>query len=86
MNLTYELTENGYKIIKDGYVWLIQEKYFPHKGATIQESAEKHIAQIIKDNTPVEPNPSQEEEILALKERLALTEQALNDLIMGGLI
>lgn len=86
MNLTYEVTEKGYIILKDGKAWIVQDGYIPYKGATLDESAQLHIDDIIKANIPAEPTPSQEEQLAQLKAEQALMKKAMDDLIfqMGG--
>lgn len=84
MSLTYELTEKGYTILKDGKAWVVQENNnIPYPAATLAESAELHIAEIINTNTPIDTIPL-EEELAQLKEKQALMQQAIDDLIMGG--
>lgn len=86
MNLTFEVTENGYKILDGGRVWIVQDGYTPFPAATLAESAQLHIDDIIKVNTPVETTPSQEAEIQALKEQQLLMQKALDDLIIEGVL
>jgi hypothetical protein len=78
MNLTYEVTERGYTILLDGKPWIVQDKdiYIPFPAATMEESAELHIQQILKDNTS--PEPSTE------PSRLDLLETAFNEFVLGG--
>ena len=70
MNLTYKATETGYTILLDGKPWIVQDKdvYIPFPAATMEESAELHIADIIRMNTPPENPPVTTE---GLQEQLA---------------
>ncbi len=47
MNLTYEVTEDGYKIFKDGELWIAQYGFIPYPGATMDEAAKNHINEIL---------------------------------------
>lgn len=77
MNLTYELTENGYVILNDGVKWIEQSGFIPYPAATLEESAQKHIAVMLKD---AEAANSQGADIEKLKEQLATQEQAITEL------
>lgn len=83
MNLTFEVTENGYKILDGGRVWIVQDGFIPFPATTLAESAELHIAELIKANTPINTTPV-EEELEKLKEKQALMQKALDDLLLGG--
>ncbi len=50
MNLTYEITENGYKIFNNDTLWIVESNYLPFKGITLKESAENHIEYLIEQN------------------------------------
>lgn len=80
MNLTYEIVDGGYNILKDGKVWMVQPKgIFPHEGATVEESAQNHINAIIADNeAPSTEQPGIEE----LRAKVNQQEQAIADLSM----
>lgn len=43
MALTYTLMEEGYRILNDGEVWIVQEGYCPYPEDTLEESALNHI-------------------------------------------
>lgn len=79
MNLTYEVNENGYTILNDGKPWIVQDSYIPYPGATVEESAQNHINEIIKDNEAQPSAPTTEEQIqelmLAVAELAASSEQ-----------
>lgn len=80
MNLTYEIVDSGYNILKDGKVWMVQPKgIFPHEGATVEESAQNHINAIIADNEAQPSAPTTDEQIqelmLAVAELAASSEQ-----------
>lgn len=48
MNLTYRITEKGYRILLDGKDWIAQEDgYIPYPKATREESAQAHIGQLL---------------------------------------
>lgn len=78
MNLTYKVTETGYTIFSDGTPWIVQEKdvYIPFPAATMEESAELHIADIIRMNTS--------QETTSEPSRLDLLETAFNEFVLGG--
>lgn len=54
MNLTYETTEKGYTIFRNGQAWIKQESYIPYPGETMKESAQNHIAEL---QQPTEGEP-----------------------------
>lgn len=70
MNLSYEIEGEKYIILDNDHPWIVQENYFPYPGATLEESAQNHIEQILEDNN----KPQQPNEMEALK--LALAELA----------
>lgn len=74
MNLTYELTENGYKILNNGVVWIEQENYIPYPGETIEASAQNHIDQLLKD---VIAEETQANDIEQLQEDNAMVAETL---------
>lgn len=66
-NLTYEIKENGYDILKDGRVWITQyEPYIPNPTLSYKENAIKHIEEL---NTPAIPNTDIEDKISILGEK-----------------
>lgn len=80
MNLTYEISENKYVILKDGVAWIIQEDFFPYGGASLEEKAKAHIAGILESNL-------KEENTNDLYRRLQEQEQAIMELtalLVGG--
>lgn len=66
MNLTYEVNGNGYTILNEGKPWIVQDKYIPYPGATVEESAQNHINEIIKDNEAQPSVPTTEEKLQEL--------------------
>ena len=85
MNLTYEIIENGYVILNDGVKWIEQTGFIPYPGATMEESAQNHIVQLLKDAETTANEISETEKI---KSQLAEQEQAIAELSMfvGSLI
>lgn len=98
MNLTYEITGEGYTILLNGKPWMVQDKYIPHPGSTVEESAQNHINEILKseeENKPSESTESKLQDIMLaiaelansaeqdkLETQLALAELA--SLLTGG--
>lgn len=84
MNLTYEILENGYKILKDGKDWIEQlEPCIPDKNKSYEENAKAQIEAILNPPTP-EPT-----EIDLMKEDIINTQLALTEvyeLLLGGAI
>ena len=81
MNLTYEIIENGYVILNDGVKWIEQTGFIPYPGATMEESAQKHIAALTADAS----NAAQaEEEMQSLEDRLTLAEEMLMEIMLNG--
>lgn len=75
--LTFEATENGYTILKDGEPWIKQDAYIPYPGETMEQSAQNHINALLSDsNSP--PRPSEIEQLRAenAELKLALAELA----------
>lgn len=70
MNLTYEILQNGYIILKDGIPWIKQENYILFPSDTIEKSAQLHIDDIIKNNQQIQGN-SIEERLQALEIAMA---------------
>ena len=70
MKLTYETTQNGYKIFRDGVVWIVQDGYIPYKKDTMAESAQAHIDEIIKANKANEKAIVEEKQIRARVDNL----------------
>lgn len=82
MNLTYEILENGYKILNNGKPWIVQlEPCIPDKSKSYEENAEAQIEEILN---PPTPEPS---EIDLLQEEITNTQLALTEvyeLLLGG--
>lgn len=87
MELSYEITSTGYVIFKDGRAWMEQPlNNIPYPGATIEESAQNHINQILKDNeSPATPSIPVEDQIKAVNDKIDNAIMELSMLIaMGG--
>ena len=69
MELTYELRGNGYVIKRNGIDYMIQDSYIPFPAATLEESAQLHIADLIASQN-VQPQPSLEEQLQQLQSDL----------------
>lgn len=82
MNLTYEILENGYKILNNGKPWIVQlEPCIPNPSKSYEENAKAQIEEILNPPTP-EPN-----EIDVLKEEVLNTQLALTEvyeMLLGG--
>lgn len=82
MNLTYEILENGYQILKDGKPWIVQlEPCIPDKTKSYEENAKAQIEGILN---PPAPEPT---EIDLMKEDIINTQLALTEvyeLLLGG--
>lgn len=82
MNLTYEILENGYRILNNGKPWIVQlEPCIPDKSKSYEENA---LAQIEGILNPPTPEPS---EIDLLQEEITNTQLALTEvyeLLLGG--
>lgn len=48
-NLSYTASETGYTILLDGKPWIVQDGFIPYHGATMADSAQNHINQILAD-------------------------------------
>ena len=87
MNLTYELTENGYVILKDGIKWIEQSEYMPYQGETVEKSAQNHVAQLLADEERNEAQVSNTDAIQSLQEETTEIKLALAELaesLLGG--
>lgn len=82
MNLTYEILENGYQILKDGTPWVVQEEPFiPDPSKSYEDNAKAQIEEILN---PPAPEP---DEIDLMKEDIINTQLALTEvyeLLLGG--
>ena len=76
MNLTYEVTTEGYTIFNDGKAWIVQDNYIPFPAATMEESAKLHIEDILSSFNAT-PTPSKEETIESLQSQIIDTQLAL---------
>lgn len=76
MNLTYEVKGKGYTIFNNGVAWIVQDVYIPYPGKTVAESAENHIAFILKNREDAEiadvELPILQDDSLMIAETLAL--------------
>lgn len=80
--LTYEIESNGYKILKDGKVWLVQqEPYISDKDKTYEENAIAHIKEIIESSTKVAEAQLTMEE---MQQQITDLQLALVELAEGG--
>lgn len=91
MNLTYEIINDGkgYMIKNDGVNWIMQDSYIPYPGATVEESAQNHIDQILLDfNRPKEPTEIEllKAENEALKASQLEQDTLIMELILGGAV
>lgn len=64
MNLTYEVTGNGYIILNNGSPWIVQTDFIPYPGDTMAESAQNHINNIIAENENAVSTPTIEEQLI----------------------
>lgn len=79
---TYEITENGYKILLNGVDYMVQEEpYIPDPSKTYEENAQAQIAEMQKADAQAGQAQTEEEERLTNIE-LALAE--LYESIEGG--
>lgn len=82
MNLSYEILENGYKILNNGKPWIVQlEPCIPDKSKSYEENAKAQIEEILN---PPTPEPS---EIDLLRDEITNTQLALTEvyeLLLGG--
>lgn len=85
MSYTYELIENGY-IIEGKNTRIKQTNVppfrFPYPGATIEESAQLHIAYLIEQDELINREKTDYENLLA---RVEASENVILDLILGGM-
>ena len=70
-NLTYTATESGYTIVLNGTPWIVQDSYIPYPGATMAESAQNHINQILADQAAAEAAANQPSETDILGQQVA---------------
>ena len=81
LNLTYEILDNGYQILKDGEIWIIQvDPFIPDPTLSYEENAKAHIESILNQPEPVDELAQVKEDII--NTQLALTE--VYELILGG--
>ena len=82
MELTYEILENGYKILKDGKDWIVQlEPCIPDKTKSYEANAKAQIEEILN---PPAPEPT---EMDLLRDEITNTQLALTEvyeLLLGG--
>ena len=86
MNLTYEVNGKGYTILNNGVAWIAQDAYIPYPGATLEESAQNHINEILKDaeaTTGGEIEQLKEDNIF-IAETLALVLEEIEQLKAGN--
>lgn len=81
MILTYEVTDSGYRIFKDGNLWVIQEgKYADvYPGNNFDEKAQKHIEKLKEQNSGMSYSDQ-----LEYYSRLYSEQVAINDILTGG--
>lgn len=81
MVLTYEITDTGYRIFKDGELWVIQEgKYADiYPGNSFDEKAQKHIEKLKEQNSDMSYSDQ-----LEYYSRLYSEQVAINDILTGG--
>ena len=81
MILTYEVTDSGYRIFKDGNLWVIQEgKYADvYPGNSFDEKAQKHIENLKEQNSGMSYSDQ-----LEYYNRLYSEQVAINDILTGG--
>lgn len=66
--MTYRITSNGYVIMDEhGRDWIVQDGFYPYPGATIDESAQNHIAAILAEREQAAQAEVKEEQIAALQ-------------------
>lgn len=82
MNLTFETNETGYTIFNNGRAWIAQDSYMPYPGETVEESAQNHINEILKDaeTTPGGEIEQLQEDNLFIAETLALALEEIEQL------
>lgn len=77
--ITYEILEDGYMLKLDGKDWIKQHTehvFYPE--LSLKENAEKHIEDIC---TPVEAEPTKDEQIAQLQEQVAQLQEQVNALV-----
>lgn len=80
--MTYRVTEKGYVIMDEfGRDWIVQEGFHPNPGATIEESAQNHIAAILAEQERAAQAAAEES---ANTDRIAALEDAMTALAFGG--
>lgn len=96
MNLTYEIINDskGYLIKNNNVNWIKQDSYIPYPGATIEESAQNHINELIKQSQESVPTTDFEQllaerdaQIKLLKEQQLRTDAdlaAFMDFVLSG--
>lgn len=63
MELTFELMDDGYTILRDGVPWITQDNgRFPYPGDTVEQSAKNHILELLNEQK-LEPVLSIEEQL-----------------------
>lgn len=77
MNLTYETTDNGYKIFNNGVLWIVQDGYIPFPADTMAQSAELHIQDILREQTVTN---TLEDKISELNQNQLTIMEALTDI------
>ncbi|MBE6831066.1 MAG: hypothetical protein E7519_12755 [Ruminococcaceae bacterium] len=72
-NYTYQLTNTGYRVLKDGGLYLVQEGIYAniYPGETVEERAQNHINQIIADQAAADEAAQQPSEMDILGQTLA---------------
>ena len=74
--ITYEIREDGYMLKLDGKDWILQHtEHFFHPELSAEENAQLHIEELCN---PKEPEPSEAEQIAALKEQVATLQAQLD--------
>lgn len=87
--LSYEVTDNGYKIYLDGQQWIHQyEPYIPNPSISYEENAIAQIEEIIamheqalkEQQEKLEAEQKAEQEKAQLLEQVKLHDEAINEL------
>lgn len=85
MNLTYEILENGYRILNNNEVWLEQiEPYIPHPSKTYEENAQIQIAELIKSREEAEEKQATLEDLANDITDIQVALAELGEIIAGG--
>lgn len=79
MNLTYKVSGKGYIIYLDGVAWVDQTSYNPYPRNTLEESAQAHIDEILKESQQPSENLTDIEKLK--KDNLEIN-QSLSELTM----